>query len=193
MSQKNLANEIGLPSQFFTKIQDDGSNINVVDLCKLADYFCVPVDELLISERNKNLGSKINRGKTIFKKYYEYQDKVNLEVAPDVEQLGSHWLSDISVKSSYCFSPEEVYIDNADAYNRMKEVFKTMNDVLTSIASSIDASIERKEEFRKEMINYLVYGYKSCPSNKERRILVAMANRASIALVDALQYKRLIH
>lgn len=192
MDQKELAMEIGLPEKFFSKLETDGSNLNVGNLCMMVDYFGVNVEELITNGTSSNFKDKISQGKKIFAKYYEYQRKVICTPEPDIEAYKSSWVSDISTRSVYTKSPEQFYVEQKSEYKHTVGIFDTMENVLISIVSSYNCDVSKKDILKSYIIEYLVYGIRPYNTIISSRQLTSLANKACINLVDELEYKKII-
>lgn len=189
---KQLALDMGLPEKFFTRLKEDGSNLSVGELCILIDYFGINVDELITIDSHDNIRSKISTGRKYFSKYYEYEEKIMNMPSPDVEYYKSSWVSDVRLGQAYMGSPEQFYVEHKNEYKRMLDIFQTMENVLTSIVSSLHCSLQEKKDIRNELIEYLAFGAISSETKGSTRQIKSLANRACVNLIDVMEYKKLL-
>lgn len=192
MDKKDLAMEIGLPEKFFSKLDIAGKNLSVSELCLLAEYFGTNIEDLMIAGSPIEVSNKIAKGKRLFSKYYEYEDKYRSMAMPEYFKYRSAWLSDVRVTPAYATSQEESFVEEKEGQERICTIYQSMENVLTSIVSAMDCKLSEKKRFRDDLLAYLVYGIKSCISNVNRGQIVSMANRACIRLVNELEYKKAI-
>lgn len=192
MDQKDLAEEMGLPEKFFSKLKEDGSNLSVVELCTMVDFFGVGVDELLSFGMDENFASKISKGRKYFSKYYDYEKKILTMPEPDVDAYKSSWVSDISSARAYTGSPEQFYVEQKNEYRRMTEIFASMENVLTSIVCCVGCSLSAKRLLKNDILEYLVYGVRPNSADFSVRKIVVLSNKACINLINELEFKKLL-
>lgn len=191
-TQKDLAKNIGLPEKFFSKLDRDGNNLTFSDLCRLASFFDIDVDELFIYGNKNEQKLKKEKGKYYFSKYYEYKEKYLTLNPPEPDSIYSSWVSDVHAKSSYINSPVHSYIDKKNEYKRILEIFETMENVLISVVSCINIEPQKKEEVLGDIITYLVYGMDIMRFKGNKRKIIKYADKACIELVNQLEFKKIM-
>lgn len=192
VTQKEICTVLGLPEKYFSRLKEDGSNIKLEDLSKIANYFNLDINWFFTDEEDEYNSEIIQMGKSLFEQYDVVVNKLNTIRLPDPDGYKSPLSDTICVQTSNISSSQMNYIISAEKYNVLMQKRITLDYTLNQVVCDLELSKEAKRKIKLDIFNHLVLGLELKFLSSDKNLLCNLSNKACISAVNQFDLLNLL-